>query len=399
LRFKRAIDNQFIWHLLRASPQIDEEGKVKRWMLIATDVNDLKNVQSMFQLVMDNIPISIFWKDRDSHYLGCNRSFAADVGRANTEALIGKNDYDNPSTKKEADFFRACDKRVMDSGKAEYHIIEPQLRADGKTAWLDTSKMPLHDAGGEVIGVLGLYEDITRRVLAEQQRQDFISTLTHDLRNPLLGTNRVLDLFIKNKFGELDGNQIEILEQVKKSNHVLIGMIENLNEVYRFDNLTYTPTFETVKVSSILNELFLTNEIVAKAKAVKLTLSLPETVVEADTSVEAFRRIVQNLLDNSLKFTPPNGQINLSMQAVGEKVEISIQDNGPGIEEEAQQHLFDRFWQGLPGKKYTQGTGLGLYLCKKIVEAHRGDIRCQSQPGQSTVFTFAIPLKQQSANR
>ena len=105
------------------------------WLAICTNVHTLKTVQHMFQLVMDNIPISIFWKDRNSVYLGCNKSFASDVGKSTTEALIGKNDYDNPSSKEQSDFFIECDRRVMESDVPEYHIIEPQLRADGKQAW------------------------------------------------------------------------------------------------------------------------------------------------------------------------------------------------------------------------------------------------------------------------
>ena len=129
----------------------------------------LRESRSMLQLVLDNIPARVFWKDRHSVFLGCNRVFAADAGGASPEDIIGKTDYDLAWKREEAEFFRACDRRVMDSNQPEHHIIEPQLQADGKQAWLDTHKVPLHDATGRVVGILGTYEDITERKRAEDQ--------------------------------------------------------------------------------------------------------------------------------------------------------------------------------------------------------------------------------------
>jgi two-component system, cell cycle sensor histidine kinase and response regulator CckA len=129
----------------------------------------LRESRSMLQLVLDNIPARVFWKDRHSVFLGCNRVFAADAGGESPEDIIGRTDYDLAWKREEAEFYRACDRRVMEADQPEYHIIEPQLQADGKQAWLDTHKVPLHDARGQVVGILGTYEDITERKRAEDQ--------------------------------------------------------------------------------------------------------------------------------------------------------------------------------------------------------------------------------------
>jgi PAS domain S-box-containing protein len=121
---------------------------------------------------MDNIPQHIFWKNRDSVYLGCNRNFAEDAGIGDPASIIGKTDYDLPWKREEADFFRDYDSRVMEADAPILHIIEPQLQADGKEAWLDTNKIPLHDAAGNVVGILGTYEDITeRKEYADRQKE------------------------------------------------------------------------------------------------------------------------------------------------------------------------------------------------------------------------------------
>ncbi len=124
--------------------------------------------QQLLQLLMDNIPQSIFWKDRNGFYLGCNRNFARNAGVGEPENIIGKTDYDLPWTQKEADWYRECDKRVMKEGVPQLHIHETQLQADGKHSWLDTNKIPLRDSQGNIIGVLGTYEDITERKQGEQ---------------------------------------------------------------------------------------------------------------------------------------------------------------------------------------------------------------------------------------
>ncbi|MFC1746307.1 PAS domain S-box protein [Candidatus Riflebacteria bacterium] len=131
----------------------------------------LKESRKMLQLVLDSIPARVFWKNLASVYLGCNYPFARDAGINSPDEIVGKVDYELAWKKEEADFFRECDRRVMSSNKPEYHIIEPQLRADGTHAWLDTNKVPLYDNDGRVVGILGTYEDITQRKLAEDSLQ------------------------------------------------------------------------------------------------------------------------------------------------------------------------------------------------------------------------------------
>jgi PAS domain S-box-containing protein len=143
----------------------------------------LKETNERLQIVMNNIPQFIFWKDRNSVLLGCNENFARVAGVESPEDIAGKTDYDLVWKKEESDFFRECDERVMSSGKAEYKIVEPQLQADGKQAWLETNKIPLFDEHGNVTGILGTFEDITQRVEAEQKLKEQEERLRYLLDN------------------------------------------------------------------------------------------------------------------------------------------------------------------------------------------------------------------------
>ena len=141
---------------------------------------------ALMQLIIDRLPQTIFWKDLDSRYLGCDRTFAKNSGAASPQEVIGKSDYDLPWTKEESDWYVECDRRVMENDTPEYGILETQLNAKGNLTWLETNKIPLHDPEGKVIGILGTFQDVTQRQEAEEQIKqslrklsDFQEALTH----------------------------------------------------------------------------------------------------------------------------------------------------------------------------------------------------------------------------
>ena len=126
---------------------------------------------ALLQKVLDTIPQCVFWKDKELNYLGCNKLFARAAGLSSPDKIVGLSDFDLPWEKEEAEFYRKCDRRVMESGNAEIGIAESQVNADGELTWLETNKAPLYNDAGEVIGVLGSYNDITRLKQAEETLQ------------------------------------------------------------------------------------------------------------------------------------------------------------------------------------------------------------------------------------
>ncbi|NET89789.1 MAG: PAS domain-containing protein [Kamptonema sp. SIO1D9] len=165
---------------------------------VAERTQELSRINQLLQLVMDNIPQAIFWKDTNLVYQGCNQSFAIDAGCQSPAEIVGKTDYDLPWKKEETEFYQQCDRRAIESNTPLYHIIECQTQADGKQAWLDTNKVPLHNEKGEVIGILGTYEDITERQQAElalqqsqarlqtkAQQEELLNQLSHQIRQSL----------------------------------------------------------------------------------------------------------------------------------------------------------------------------------------------------------------------
>ncbi|MEO0648458.1 MAG: PAS domain-containing protein, partial [Cyanobacteria bacterium J06650_10] len=183
------IDGLITHWRLTVYPLLLANGSVYQLVVQSTDITtykhnvDLMESRRVLQQVIDTMPAAIFWKDRHSQYLGCNQAFADIAGSVSVEAIMGKSDYDLAWKKEESDWFVSCDQRIMQADQPELNIIEPQLQASGRQAWLRTSKIPLHDSAGKVNGILGIIEDITeyRETELEQQRLLDILAVTPDV--------------------------------------------------------------------------------------------------------------------------------------------------------------------------------------------------------------------------
>ncbi|MDJ0756667.1 MAG: PAS domain S-box protein [Ardenticatenaceae bacterium] len=164
----------------------DENGNPEGIVAINRDITaieeerrDIAYQSQLIRLVLDNVPQAVFWKDTNSAYLGSNKHFAQAAGFTNPDDLIGKDDHELPWKPEETAAFIADDKAVMESGRPKLGIVEPQLQADGNQTWLETNKIPLRDETGQVIGVLGTFQDVTQRRAAEVQTQYQASLLEY----------------------------------------------------------------------------------------------------------------------------------------------------------------------------------------------------------------------------
>jgi signal transduction histidine kinase len=175
-------------------------------------------------------------------------------------------------------------------------------------------------------------------------------------------------------------------------------MVQTLLDVYRYDSGAKKLT---VSVHDLKETILATVEelrALADTKNVQLNLELPGSPFSVQYDTEEVRRVLQNLLDNSLKFTPSGGTIKVSLEQIDNSiVRVTVSDTGKGISEEDRPKLFQRFWQAASsGGRYYASTGLGLYLCRKIVELHGGKIACESKVGVGSNFYFTLPIEQKN---
>jgi PAS domain S-box-containing protein len=382
--------------------QITERKKVER---------ALKESQQMLRLVMDNIPQYVFWKDKNSVYLGCNAIFAKAAGLNKPEDIIGKTDFDLAWKKEESDFYRECDRKVMESGKPQYHIIEPQQQSDGRQAWLDTNKVPLHDADGNLIGIIGAFEDITERKQAEEQLQklnndladavgkledanqemkNFLYIASHDLREPLHRIAVFGDMLSKSLQGKLTEEDTENLQYMIEGTQRINRVIEGLLAYAKVNAKTLPP--EVVNLNDIvkqLQELEFSILLQEKLAIVEVPATLPYILVDPIQ----IRQLMQNLIANGIKYQPRGNTpcITITSKHAANGMErIEVKDNGIGIKPEYHQAVFNMF-KRLHARVEYEGIGVGLAICKKIVERYGGQIGVDSEYGKGSTFWFTVP--------
>jgi len=349
--------------------------------------NKLKESQEMLQLVMDNIPQFIFWKDKDSRYLGCNKNFARVAGVNVPEYIVGLQDKDLAWEKEESEFFHETDALVMESDAPEFHIIEQQLQADGKHAWLDTNKIPLHDSEGNVVGLLGTYEDITERVISEQalkkseakyreayNNANFLKDIfSHDINNILQSIQTANELYKiaidKDNPKELrditDVIRLQVIRGAK-----LVNTIRKLSELEEYEQFLEPIVIKDILEQSINN---IKNLFQKKSINVQIKSLNNHGTVQAN---EYLKDIFDNLLMNSVIYNEHENieiLITFSKEIIEKKAfcRIEFRDNGTGIEEIRKKIIFQR---ASNKDKTISGLGLGLSLVKKIIDTYNGKI-------------------------
>jgi PAS domain S-box-containing protein len=378
--------------------------------------------KQLLQLVMDNLPEYIFWKDLNSVYLGCNRKFAEAAGLENPEQIAGKTDYDLPWKKEEADFFRLCDRRVMDSNTPELGIVEPQLQANDKQAWLETNKMPLHDAQGHVIGILGTFQDITERKLAELAlknlneelenrvaqrtaelqvakdaadsanlaKSEFLANMSHELRTPLNGILGYAQILQRSEpLTPKERSGIDIIYQCGSHLLTLINDVLDLSKIEARKLELYPTPFH---FPSFLQSVIEINRIRAEEKGITFDFQVDKKLpVGICADEKRLRQVLINLLGNAIKFTD-KGSVIFKVEFINRKIRFQITDTGVGMTPQQIEKIFLPFEQVGDTKKQAEGTGLGLAITHKIVSLMHSEIYVQSTLGEGSTFWFEVEL-------
>jgi len=275
------------------------------------------------------------------------------------------------------------------------HYETSLLGRDGNKIDIAVSVSPVK-ARGEVIGISYIARDITdskaarvmeQQIVLHEQREDFVAALTHDLKNPIIGCHRILGLIVEDKIDQ--EKQPELFAKMLASQTEVLQIINDLLNVFKYERQTSYSGRDLVNFTAMVTDAVNLFEAAAIMKNVRLELFIKPNL---STLGEAgpLKRVVTNLLDNALKFSPEGTTIKIDLSDTPNKLLLSITDQGIGIPEEEQTNLFHKFWQGRVGKTYSLGSGLGLYLCRQIVEAHDGRILCSSRLNKGTTFTIEL---------
>ena len=238
---------------------------------------------------------------------------------------------------------------------------------------------------------VGVIRGVSLQKDTERLRDDFIATLTHDLRTPLLAAIQTLKFFLDGSLGDLEEKQKVLLSTMLQSNEDLLGLVNALLEVYKFESGKLSLCKTNFSIKGLIEQCYEELKPLADKKNLEFILNSDisdEVIVNADKS--EIKRVMINLCGNAVNYTNKDGKIEIFAKAEEGDFIFSVSDNGNGIPKEDIPHLFMRFSQGTTKKRST-GTGLGLYLSRQIVEAHNGKIWLESKINKGSEFSFLLP--------
>ena len=407
------------WLETHATPLRDRDGRVVAVLGVTRDVTGKKKLEErveaahhMLEMVLDHVPQGVFWKDQESRYLGCNSVVARAFGLAGPGAIVGLTDYDLPGLRPEqADFFIRKDREVVESGRAILGIEEPATLADGSVIWMETNKIPMRDSRGEIVGVLGTWQDVTdRKKLEDQLRQSqkmeavgqLAGGVAHDFNNLLTVINGYADLLLTRVPSEEP--MYHELEQVRNAGERAAGLTRQLLAFSR----------RTVVEPKVLD----LNAVVWESETMlrRLIGEDVELVVRGAPGLHRIKadpgqvgQVLLNLALNARDAMPRGGKLTISTRNVGvdeastarrpevkpgDYAVLSVSDTGTGMAPEVLARIFEPFFTT---KGVGRGTGLGLAVVHGIVQQSGGHIDVETESGRGTTFRLYFPVIEEEA--
>ena len=290
------------------------------------------------------------------------------------------------------------------------------LRLPERVVPVLSSAAPLANAAGEMIGSVEIIRDISALKVLEQEREDFVSMLSHDLKTPITAIIGSIDLVKEGRLGPVNTEQRIYLDSAVESCAEMVDMIDTLLDVHRFEAGRMVTTLGEEKIGPLLRRTVDRFQPVARHSGLDLTLTLPGEPVTLAVDRKQFGRLMGNLLSNALKFTTDGGievraELLENVATVVERITpgayplesipqkgryllVTVNDTGAGIPTDSLVTIFDRFVQARNRKMgKSSGTGLGLAFCRKVMDAHRGLIWAESEPEKGSCFLMLFPLE------
>jgi PAS domain S-box-containing protein len=397
-RIEHARDHSIRWIACRGETYKDEGGNVVRMMGTIVDITEDKLLEQLAykvqqereeitHSVVQHAPIGIVILDSRLRITDANSAFSTMTGFG-SQPLVDRS-LTEILPCKELD----AAQEFLNEGKqlqiSRLPVEIPNEVSVSRKYW-DLSLWAVGRKEGKVDGAVLQIIDCTNNVILEQQREDFVAAIAHDIKNPLIGARRIFETLCQSG-SDMPERHRRALLILKDSNENLLNLVQNLVDIYRYEAFSYPCRYEDVDIKMLVNACIEQVSHFAAGRQVTVSAKVPDALSPIQADAIGMRRVLMNLLHNAVKFNIEGGTVEVVVHQDNNTVRVSVTDTGDGISESDQLVLFQRFGQGRAGKRFTSGTGLGLFLSKQIVEAHHGTIICQSKTGSGTTFIVSIP--------
>jgi two-component system CheB/CheR fusion protein len=389
---------EYRWHLVRATPQTDDNGKVTMWVGTSTDINDNKRIQQdlkiseeYFRQLADQTP-SLIWKvDAEGLCNYVNKQWIDYTGLSFSDSTgLGWGIAFHPEDR-QLEY-----QKFMDSfnNRKPYHSKFRVKSKEGIYRWFLAESYPLKSE--EFSGYIGSLSDITEQELVHQatfslleKKDEFMSIASHELKTPISSMKAYLQIAERLATAEEYGQLTPIIQKANRQVVKITNLIENLLDVSKIQagkiefNKSVFPVVEAIQDSIEQLQSNHKHEIIIEGCTTK--------IVYADKY--RLEQVIMNLLNNAIKYSPNGDKVFVKCEEDGENFRFSVIDFGIGIPEDKKPFVFDRFFRVHESSHNFAGLGLGLYISSQIIRRHGGKIGVESEEGKGSEFWFTIPLK------
>jgi len=246
-------------------------------------------------------------------------------------------------------------------------------------------------------GVLLILRDITREKLIEKIKNEFIRLSTHQLWTPISAVKWSLQMLLRGEMGDLNEEQKNFIRKIYETNDREIKLIGDLSNAARIEMGDFLSNLVLFDIGELIQSVVNNYKEKAKIKGIEIEFKKPkEQLPKVMIDVKEMKTAIRNIIDNAVRYTFSPGKIKISLEKNKKEIEIQIADNGMGIPQNEQKKVFTKFFRASNITQIdTEGTGLGLYIAKNIIEAHGGKIWFESEKNKGTTFYFTIPIRKQ----
>jgi PAS domain S-box-containing protein len=369
------------------------------WIVVIIKIRSVHSVQqhslAKVEALVSSLGEGIVVTDKNGNVELINPAAEKLIGWSIAEA-VGKKWYDlapleDAGGKRIPPEDRATQK-VLSSGQPRSNALYYYVRRDGSRFAVGTTAAPVR-LKGETIGVIAVFRDITHEREVDQAKSEFVSLASHQLRTPLSAIKWFSEMLMAGDAGQMTSEQLEFIKNIDMSNERMIELVNSLLNISRIESGRIIIDPALTDMESLIKRVITDMQVRYHDKKVEISFEFQKAMPQVMLDQKLISQVYTNLLTNAYKYTPENGKISVSVNIQGNEIVSMIKDTGYGIPKSDQHRVFEKFFRGSNViKVVTDGTGLGLYLVKTIIESSHGRIWFESADGQGTTFWFTLPL-------